>query len=143
MATDLNNGTEPSVTGLVKGIIDDVQVLTRQQFALFKQELQEDLSRTRDAGLPMMIGLGVMLIGTLLLGITLGLVLEWAFRPNLPLWAAFGIVTVLMAGIGFALFYAGQKKFQTFNPLPDRTLEALKENVQCLTNPQQRLTNPR
>src|SRR5207237_890908 len=127
MAIDLRNGTdtEPSVTGLVKGIIDDVQTLTKQQFALLKQELQEDFTKSRQAGLPMMIGLGVMLIGTLLLGITLGLLLNWAF-PALPLWAAFAIVTALMLGAGFALFSAGQKQFQSFNPLPDRTLEALK-----------------
>jgi len=134
MATDLRNGTEPTMTSLVKGIIDDVQELTKQQFALLKQELQEDFTKSRQAAMPMAIGLGVMLIGTLLLGITLGLLLNWAF-PALPLWAAFGIVTVLMIGIGYALFSMGQKQFQTFNPLPDRTLEALKENVQCLTNP--------
>jgi uncharacterized membrane protein YqjE len=134
MATDLRNGTEtePSVTGLVKGILDDVQTLTKQQFTLLKQELQEDFSKSQQAGLPMMVGLGVMLIGTLLLGITLGLLLNWAI-PALPLWAAFAIVTVLMIGVGFALFSAGQKKFQSFNPLPDRTLEALKDNVASLT----------
>lgn len=134
MATDLRNGTEtePSVTGLVKGIIDDVQTLTKQQFTLLKQELEEDFAKSRHAALPMMIGLGIMLIGTLLLGITLGLLLNWAI-PALPLWAAFAIVTVLMLGAGFALFYAGQKKFQSFNPLPDRTLEALKDNVASLT----------
>jgi len=135
MATDLRNGTEtePSVTSLVKGVIDDVQTLTKQQFALLKQELEEDFAKTRHAALPMMIGLGVLLIGTLLLGITFGLLLEWACRPYLPYWVALAIVTVLMAGVGLALFYVGQKKFQAFNPLPDRTLEALKDNVQSLT----------
>jgi len=134
MATDLRNGTETetTVTGLVKGIIDDVQTLTKQQFALLKQELEEDFAKTRHAALPMMIGLGVLLIGTLLFGITLGLLLNWAF-PALPLWGAFAIVTALIASVGLALFFAGQKKFQSFNPLPDRTLEALKENVSSLT----------
>jgi uncharacterized membrane protein YqjE len=135
MATDLRNGTEPSVTGLVKGILDDVHQLTRQQFELFRQELEEDFTKTRHAALPMVVGMGVLLIGALLLGVTLALLLEWAFRPHLPLWAAFAIVTVLMVGAGLALFFVGQKKFNSFNPLPDRTLEALKENVQCLTNP--------
>jgi len=135
MATDLRNGTEPSVTGLVKGILEDVQLLTKQQFELFKQELEEDFAKTRHAAMPMVVGMGVLLISSLLVGITLGLFLEWAFHPHLPYWAAFAIVTVLMVGTGLALFFVGQKKFQTFNPLPDRTLEALKENVQCLTNP--------
>jgi uncharacterized membrane protein YqjE len=134
MATDLRNGTdtEPSVTGLVKGIIDDVQTLTKQQFALLKQEIKEDMANTQRAATPMLIGIGILAISSLLLGITLGLLLNWAF-PALPLWGAFAIVTVIMVGVGFALFTAGQKKFQTFNPLPDRTLEALTENVQALT----------
>jgi len=137
MATDLRNGpdTEPSMTSLVKGVIDDVQKLITQQLTLFKQELQEDFSKSRHAALPMVIGLGILHIGALLLGITLGLLLHWAASPHLPYWAAFAIVTALMIGVGYALFHVGQKKFQAFNPLPDRTLEALKENVQCLTNP--------
>ncbi len=132
MATDLQNGTETSVTGLVKGIIDDVQLLTKQQFTLFKQELQEDFTKTRAAATPMVIGLGVALIGTLLLGITLA---EILVALTLPRWLAYAIVTVVMIGTGVALFFAGQKKFESFNPLPDRSLEALKENVECLTNP--------
>jgi len=137
MAIDLRNGTdtEPSMTSLVKGIIDDVQTLTKQQFSLLKQELQEDFAKSREAATPMLIGIGILLMGALLLGFTLAHLLEWACRPQLPLWGAFGIVTVLMIGTGLALFFVGQKKFQAFNPLPDRTLEALKENVQCLTNP--------
>jgi hypothetical protein len=137
MATDLHNGseTQPSVTGLVQGVLEDVQMLTTQQFALLKHELKEDFARTREACLPLVFGLGGILLGALLLGLTLGLFLEWVFRPHLPLWVAFAIVTVLMAGVGFALFQAGQKRFQAFDLLPERSLEALKENVQCLTNP--------
>jgi len=139
MATDLQNGTETSVTGLVKGIIEDVQQLTKQQFTLFKQELQEDFTKTRHAALPMVIGLGVALIGTLLFGITLAEILAL----YVPRWAAFAIVTAVLLGSGLILFFVGQKQFQTFNPLPDRTLDALKENVQCVTNPEQCLTNPK
>ena len=40
MATDLQNQNDTSLTGLVKGIIDDVQDLTKQQFNLLKQELK-------------------------------------------------------------------------------------------------------
>ena len=47
MATDLHDGTETSVTGLVKGIIEDVQQLTKQQFTLFKQEIGRASCRER------------------------------------------------------------------------------------------------
>jgi hypothetical protein len=141
MATDLQTHNEPSLTNLVKGIIDDVQDLTKQQFALLKQELQEDMSKTRKAAMPMVVGLIVAFIGVLILGHALALLLGWLF-PGLPLWAAYAIVGAVIAGAGVALFFAGEKQFEKFNPLPDRSLEALKENVECLTNPKECVTNP-
>jgi hypothetical protein len=140
MATDLQNGTETSVTGLCKGIIDDVQELTRQQFALLKQELKEDMTRTRHAAIPMVVGLVVGLIGALLLGHALALILV---ALGLAPWAGYLIVGAVITGVGAGLFVAGQAKFASFNPLPDRSLEALKENVQCLTHPAQCQTSPK
>ena len=134
MATDLQTHNEPSLTNLVKGIIDDVQDLTKQQFALLKQEIKEDMTKTRKAAMPMVIGMVVAFVGTLLLAHMLALLLGWVF-PTLPLWAAYGIVGLLVTGTGIGLFFVGEKQFETFNPLPDRSLEALKENVECLTNP--------
>jgi len=141
MATDLQTHNEPSLTNLVKGIIDDVQDLTKQQFALLKQELQEDMSKTRKAAMPMVLGLIVAFIGVLLLGHGLALLLGWIF-PGLPVWAAYAIVGGVIMGVGVALFFAGEKQFEKFNPLPDRSLEALKENVECLTNPKEHQTSP-
>jgi hypothetical protein len=141
MATDLQTHNEPSLTELVKGVIDDVQNLTKQQFALLKQELKEDMSKTRKAAMPMLVGLIVSFIGVLLLGHGLALFLNWLF-PGLQGWGAYAIVGALITGAGVALFFAGEKQFEKFNPLPDRSLEALKENVECLTNPKECLTNP-
>jgi len=141
MATDLQTHNEPSLTNLVKGVIDDVQSLTKQEFALLKQELKEDMTKTRKAAMPMVVGLIVAFIGVLLLGHGLALLLNWIF-PGLPVWAAYTIVGVLIVGAGGALFFAGEKQFEKFNPLPDRSLEALKENVECLTNPKESLKNP-
>ena len=132
MATDLQTANESSVAGLVKGIIDDVQDLTKQQFELLKQELKEDTTKTVQAVIPMAVGGIVTLVGILLLGHALAWVLVLA---GLPQWAAYLIVGGAITGIGAVLVYLGLHKFRTFNPLPDRSLEALKENVQCLTNP--------
>jgi uncharacterized membrane protein YqjE len=140
MATDMQTGTEPSVAGLVKGIIEDVQVLTRQQFELLKQEMQEDSTRTVHAAMPVAIGGVVCLVGLVLLGHALAWIL---MALGLIAWAAYLIVGGVITGAGVGLVYAGWAKFKTFNPLPDRTLEALKENVQCLTNPEQQLQTNR
>ena len=142
MATDLQTQNEPSLTELVKGIVDDVQDLTKQQFALLKQELKEDMRKTGQAAMPMAVGLPIAFVGVLILAIALSQLLDWVF-PALPLWLAYGIVGVVFTVAGVGLFLAGQKKIESFNPLPDRSLEALKENVQCLTNPEQIATNPK
>jgi hypothetical protein len=135
MATDVHPTNDASMTGLVKGIIDDVQRLTGQHFEMLRQEIKDDMNKTREAGMILAVGLATLMIGALLLGITLAHLLHAAFYPNLPLWGAFAIVTGVVLAAGLGLFFAGLKKFQSFNPLPDRTAEALKENVQWLTNP--------
>jgi hypothetical protein len=131
MAADLQTHNEPSLTELVKGIIDDVQNLTKQQFTLLKQEIKEDMSKTRKAAMPMLVGGVVAFVGVLILAHALAILLYYLVPP----WAAYGIVGVVITGVGIGLFFAGEKQFASFNPLPDRSLEALKENVECLTNP--------
>jgi uncharacterized membrane protein YcjF (UPF0283 family) len=140
MATDVQTGNEPGVASLVKGIIDDVQHLTKQQFQLIKQEMKEDATKTVHAAMPMAVGAVVCLVGLVLLGHALAWIL---MALQLDAWVAYLIVGGVITGAGAGLVYAGWARFQTFNPLPDRSLEALKENVQCLTNPEQCLTNPK
>jgi hypothetical protein len=135
MATDVQTGNDVSTTSLVKGIIDDVQQLTKQHFDLLHQEIKNDMSKSLQAGTMLGVGLGSLLLGAVLLAITLAYALHAAFYPDLPLWGAFAIVTGVVLAAGLGLLFVGIKKFQSFNPLPDETAQALKENVQWLTNP--------
>jgi hypothetical protein len=121
------------VTSLVTGIVSDVQELLGQQLALFKRELESDLSKTRDAALTLLVGLGIAGVGAGMLFLMLVHLLHWA--TDIPLWGCHGLVGGGLALVGGALFYAGKKKFDTFNPLPDESVHALKENVQCLMKP--------
>jgi hypothetical protein len=136
MATDVQTGSEQpsSVTGLVSGIIKDAEDLFKQQVALLKHEVREDLRKTRDATLALGAGVGVLVLGTIFLLTTIALLLAWAI-PSLPLWVGFGIVAAVLIIGGVVLLYAGKKKFDSFNPLPDETAEALKENVQWIAKP--------
>jgi len=135
MATDVQNPQDTSVTALVSGIVHDAQELLRQQLELFKHEVKEDLRKTREAALMMAAGGGVAVIAIMLLSLSLVFLLEWAFHPNLPLWACFAICGGVFAVAGAGLLYAGKAKFDSFNPLPDESAQALKENVQWITKP--------
>jgi Putative Actinobacterial Holin-X, holin superfamily III len=132
MATDLETGQEASVTQLVSGIMSDAQKLTRQQLALLRYEVKEDLHKAREAGFFLAWGLGTALMGALLFCLMLVHLLSWT-APELPLWGCYGIVGGLVAALGSALFFAGIHKVRSFDPPLDQSVQALKENVQWLT----------
>jgi hypothetical protein len=132
MSTDLQSPPEPNLTALVSGILDDAQELFRQQALLLRREIQEDVRKTKEAAIPLLIGLWLALLGSILLSATLALVLVAA---GLPEWASFAIVGTAIFLFGGGLFYVGKKKFDSFDPLPEQSAEALKENLEWLAKP--------
>jgi hypothetical protein len=132
--TDEGRGLpERSVTTLVSGIIADAQHLIQQQLAMFRQEIRDDLRKSRDAALALAVGIGITLVGSVLLLLMLPLLLHWA--AELPLWACFGIVGGVLTAVGGVLVYAGVKRFESFNPLSEKSIEAFKENLKWTTSP--------
>jgi len=134
MAVETKPENDVSVTSLVSGIISDAQDLFKQQFELLKHDVREDIRKAKDASLMLVCGLSCSLVGLLLLGLTLAHLLAWAV-PTLPLWACYGICGGVLAAVGGGLSYAGLSKFETVDPVPRASAEALKENVQWITNP--------
>jgi len=132
MATDVGSQTEPSVTRLVSGIIDDTQRLLEQHANLLKEDLRKDLREAKDAGLAMGLASALLGAGGLLLLFMLVYLLHE--QVQLPLWGSFGIVGGILAVIGGALFFRGQQKVENFNPLPEQSVEAMKEDLQWKTN---------
>jgi len=132
MANDLRTDAEPSVTTLVTGIIHDAQRLIEQQLNLFRQEVREDLRKTKEASYFLGVGLAVCFLATLLVMLMVPLLLSWLW-PTLPLWGSFGIVGGVLAVVGAALVFTAVRQFESFNPLPDQTVAALRENVQWQT----------
>jgi len=119
--------TEPSVVKLVGGIIEDIQELFKAELELFQAEFQDDLRRTKEAGILLVGGALILLLG----GIFLGLMCVHLLNDlaELPMWASFCIVGGTLAVIGVSLSLWGQKKFASFNPLPDKSVAALKEAI--------------
>jgi hypothetical protein len=131
LQTTHDPGTNRSVAPLLTGIVKDIQDLLKQNLALFKVEVRDDFRKTREAVAALGVGAALAAVGGLHL--TLMLVFLLALIPGIPLWVCFGIVGAVFVGFGLALVVRGKKKFESFNPLPDESAEALKENVQCLT----------
>lgn len=132
--SDFHTDAAPSVTELVGGIVGDVQDLIKQQFALFKHEVREDIRKAKDATVSLVLGGAILAVGGILLCLMLVHLLHWA-APTLPLWSCYAIVgggLTLIGGIGL---YVGYRQVKSVNPLPDETVAALKENVQWIAKP--------
>ena len=123
----------PSVTGLVSGIIQDAQELFKQQVALAKAEIKADFHRTVRAATALAVGAAAGVIAVFLLCNMLVYVLHEL--AGLSVWASYGIVGAAFAALAAVLIVAGVRRFQSFNPLPDQSVEAFKENVRWMTNP--------
>lgn len=122
-----------SVTGLVSGIISDTQELVKQQVALVRAEIKADFRRTVNAAVLLAVGALVMVPAAFLLcNMFVYMLVELA---GLSVWASYGIVGGVFAVLGVALVLVGLQRFRSFNPLPDQSVEAIKENVRWMTNP--------
>lgn len=129
-------------TSLVKGIVNDVGDLIKQELRFAHTELKTDLRRTGEASRSLAIGIATASLGLVLLLLMLVHLLHWLSVPagaqldpaRLPLWACYAIVGGLLAGGGAVMAYAGKKKFDSFNPLPDQTAKTIKENLEWTKN---------
>ena len=131
---DLDRATdrEPSITGLVSGIMEDVERLAEQQFALLRREMKEEMQKAVVAGEQLAIGAIVSLLAGIaaVAALSLGL---WAAVPGLPLWVGFAIVGSILAIVSCALIVSGRRKASSLHAIPPLTLQTAKENLQCLT----------
>jgi len=133
MAVQVETETGPGITQLVSGIVHDGQELIRQQLHLFQVELKNDLKRTGNASASLVIGGILAAMGGFLLLVMVALLLHDLWPAAISLWGGFGIVAAVLLVAGGAFLLAGKKQFDAFNPLPDKTVEGLKENVQWKT----------
>jgi len=134
MATNVQSDHDVSLTSLVTGIVGDAQELMKQQFALFQAEIKEDTRKTAEASTAMGVGMAVTLVGSILLCFMVVHLLAWAF-PDVAMWVWYAVVGGVVTGAGIGLAYAAYAKFQSFNPLPDKTAQAFEENLEWKTKP--------
>lgn len=121
---------EASLTSLVSGIISDTQTLVRQEIALAKQEIREEMSTAKAATMKLAIAGAVLVVGGLLLVLALAqalaAVLHW------PVWAGYVSVGAVLVVAGYVLFSSAQHQLKTVSPVPEKTVETMKENVEWI-----------
>lgn len=118
--------SDRSIAEVLQDILRNLQAIIRSEVRLAKTEVREEIGKAKSAGL--LVGAGAVcgLFATFFLLLTI----VYALATVLPYWAAALIVTLLLAmGAGIVLS-AGLKQFKRVNPVPDKTVESMKENVE-------------
>ena len=114
---------------LVKELATQISTLVRKEIELAKAEMAE---KGKQAGLGIGMFGGAGLSGALTLG-SLTALLILLFAIAIPAWAAALIVTALWAATTATLALMGRQKVQEMGkPVPEETLESVKEDVQWL-----------
>ena len=123
---------EHGVGDLVKELSSQVSTLVRQEVELAKAEVGEK-GKKAGVGAGMFGGAGaaaLLMLGSLTAFLILGLDLA------MPAWAAALIVTALWAAVAGVLALQGRKKMQEMGtPIPEKTIETVKEDVQWAKHP--------
>jgi hypothetical protein len=140
MATQVPTAHEPGLASLVRGIVNDLGDLIKQQMQFARAEIKADLNKSKEAIAFLALGAGGAFAGVLFFGLMLVHLLHWATAPagsdpsSLPLWGCHGIIAALFLVIGACLLTAGRKMLTPSNVLPVQTAEVAKENVEWITN---------
>lgn len=118
--------TQRSFVEVLQDIVGNVQQIIRSEFRLARAELREKANRAAKPATTLAAGaiLGFYGLGFLLLAIV------YALSIALPMWLAALIVSALLIVISAILVVSGRNKLKQIQPVPEKTVETLKENVQ-------------
>jgi Na+/melibiose symporter-like transporter len=126
MATRIDE--DRSVGQLLGDATRELQQLMRKELELAKAEIKEEVQRATAAGK----GFGAAAFAGFFALIMLSFAAAWALTAIIPTgWAFFAV------GMVYAIFAAvmalwGRKQLKEFHPVPEETVETLKEDVQWL-----------
>lgn len=132
-ATDPVSATEPklpeaSLGDLFGRLTTDLSTLVRKEMELARVEMKEDATQAARAGAM----LGVAGVAGFIAVLLLSFALAWGLAELMPEGFAFLIVGLLWAAVAAVLLANGRKKMQQLNPVPEQTVETLKEDAQWL-----------
>jgi hypothetical protein len=120
-----------SVGELIGEVADDFARLVRQQLELAKAEVKEQAVIAGRASAM----LGVAAVAGLMVLVLASFAVVFALSAVMPSgWAAL-IVAIVWAVIAAATYTTGRQRLRAVSPVPQKTVQTLKEDMQWLRNP--------
>jgi hypothetical protein len=116
-----------SLTGLLRGALDDVRDLIREEVALARAELRYEVGKATSAGIQ--FGIAAVALWFAGMFVLIAAALGIAQLLGWPAWAGFITVGVLLGIVGLVAAMSGRRAVRAVQPLP-RTVGTIKENFQ-------------
>jgi hypothetical protein len=123
--------TSMTFTTLLAGVVDDIRELFRQEFALARYEVRDELIKARVAAVALGVALVAMGAGGLLLLFALARGL--AALVGWPVWAGDAVIGALLAVGGALAFRMGRRRLVAVHPMPSQTIKTVRENIGWMT----------
>jgi uncharacterized membrane protein YqjE len=130
---------EASIKALVAAAVADLQRLIKAQIALAKLELQQSGRAAGKTGIFIVGALSMAALGGIFLLVTLAYVLV---TLGLPVWAGFGIVTLVLFVIAAVLGLLGKKESAKIKG-PERTIAQIEQTKASLQSAAEQTSEPR
>jgi len=122
---------QTSIGELINNISGDLSRLFRQEVELAKVELKQEATKAGKAA-GMLGGAGFAgYLAVVLLSFALVFGLSNVMDAG---WAAL-LVAAIWLIVGAALYVSGRNKLKTVDPVPNRTVDTIKEDARWLKNP--------
>lgn len=126
-------GEDASVGELLSRMAEDISTLARKEVELAKAEIKQEASKAgKGAGL--FGGTGVAGLFCVLM---LSFAAAWGLAVVMPTGFAFLVVAGIYLIAAAVLFLSGRREMRRVHPVPEQTVETLKEDVQWAKHPTQ------
>jgi len=119
-----------TIGGLIRGILNDLRTLVKEEIALARVDLRDQALRGRATAMSFGIAAGALVFGVAFLLIAIATAI--AELAGWPLWSGFLIVAVLLSIVGFIFLSSGRKQLRTIRAAHDETVTTLKENSEWI-----------
>lgn len=130
MAAPDDYARHESFTGLIRSALDDVRELFREEMALARAEIREEVSKATSAATQ--IVLAAALAGAAVLFLLLAVAHGIAALFNWPVGAGYLALGIILAILGGVFYLRGRKQARVVHAMLPQTTESVKENKEWI-----------
>jgi hypothetical protein len=119
---------ERAISNVLQDILRSLQEIVRSEVRLAKVEIRDEARQATSSA----VWIGAGAVGALSAWAFLLWTIVFALATQMSMWAATLVVAVVLAAAAGILLLGGIKRARQINPIPQRTIATMKENVEWM-----------